>query len=84
MKFGINQENLTVKCANCGKVISRNGIIDENYCSNCGAPLSALSIADYSEILKDENKAMLNALVEISKKNNTDSFVEILEIYNKM
>ena len=83
MKFGTNQENLTVKCANCGKVISRNGMIDDDYCSNCGAPLTALAIAEYSDILANSNKEMIAAFVEIAKKNDTDSFTKILEIYSR-
>jgi len=84
MKYGTNQENLTLKCANCGKVVSKNGAIEQNYCSNCGAPLSIMAIAEYAENVKDSNREMLAALAGIAKKNNTDSFTKILEIYDRM
>ena len=84
MKYGINQENLKCKCANCGKLISSNGIVGDNYCSNCGAPLSLMAIAEYSETLKAGNKQMLEIFADIAKRNQTDSFVKILEIYNRM
>lgn len=84
MKFGTEQENLTLRCANCGKVISKNGVLDDNYCSNCGAPLSVSAIADYSENIMASNKDLLNNLVSIAKRNNTDSFTKILETYNRM
>ncbi len=83
MKLGTKQEGFTTKCANCGRVISKSGVIEDNYCSNCGAPLTALAIAEYSEILSNANKKMVAAFVEIAKKNNTDSFTDILEVYTK-
>ena len=84
MKYGIVQEGLICKCANCGKVISRDGALEQNYCENCGAPLSVIAIADYSENVKNNNLEIIGALVEVAKKNNTDSFTNILEIYKRM
>ncbi len=84
MKYGTNQENLKLKCANCGKLVSKDGVLEDNYCSNCGAPLSVLAIADYSEIVKDANKELLTVLMDIAKRNNTDSFTKILEVYDRM
>ena len=84
MKYGIVQEGLVCKCANCGKVISKDGTLEKNYCEDCGAPLSIFAIADYSEAVKRNNLDMVAALVDVAKKNNTDSFIKILEIYKKM
>lgn len=84
MKYGIVQEGLTCKCSNCGKVVSRDGTLNENYCSNCGTPLSVIAIAEYSDQMKEANKALLTSLVEVAKRNQTDSFLRILEIYKNM
>ena len=84
MKYGTNQEGLALKCANCGKTVSKTGILEKNYCPNCGAPLSILAIAEYSESARAINKEFLTMLTDISSKNKTDSFSKILEIYNRM
>ena len=41
MKYGIEYDELNIKCANCGNVVSQNGELEGNYCDKCGTPLSA-------------------------------------------
>ena len=77
MKYGINQNGLSKVCANCGKQVK-----DENFCQYCGAPLRISAIASYEENNEQIVKNVINALSKIAKDNNTDSFKDILRVFN--
>ncbi len=83
MKYGINQNENLIKCANCNEVVSNNGEFTVNFCSKCGAPLSVSAIADFEE-RKDAVKInLLNELKEIAADNKTDSFLDIVKVYRE-
>ena len=83
MKYGIKNEGLIIKCANCKKQIASDGELKTNYCDNCGAPLSVLAIADFEDYKEVVRKDMLLALKDIAVKNHTDSFLQILKKYSE-
>ena len=49
MKFGLKKTNRGVKCVNCGKYVSKTMEFEDNYCSECGAPLKPESFYMYLE-----------------------------------
>ena len=77
MKYGINQHGLDRHCANCNKTVG-----EENYCKNCGAPLTVSAIADFEEHNQFIVDNTIKELKEISKKNKTTSLTEILKTFN--
>lgn len=83
MKYGIDSEELNVKCANCGYVVSKDGVLNTNFCSNCGAPLSVYAIGDFEEMKQNICKGVLVNLKECANQNHTDSLVEVLKLYTK-
>lgn len=78
MKYGTINSEQGLSCANCNSTIARDGILRQNYCKNCGAPLSVEAIADYERHNDEIKKMLFQSLQNISIKNNTDSFAEIL------
>ena len=52
------------------------------FCPYCGAPLTISAIASYQENREELVKSVLNSLKNTAKENKTDSFKEILKIYN--
>ena len=44
MRYGIVEEGLDVICVGCNKVLSEDGKIPTNYCSECGNPLTLEAI----------------------------------------
>ena len=83
MKYGIESEGLNVKCANCGNVVSKDGVLYTNYCEKCGTPLSVLAIGEFEEVKENTRKSLLLTLKSYADKNKTDSFIEILKQYSK-
>ena len=84
MKYGIEQnENLIFKCANCGEIISNNGELNKNYCSNCGAPLTPIAIADYEDNKVKVRNQVISMLTNIALENKSDSLLEVLKVYNE-
>lgn len=83
MKYGIEQEGLLTKCANCKKTISADGSLNVDFCEKCGAPLSVLAISQFEQFRADEREQLLNYIKNVAVKNNTDSFAEILKIMAK-
>ena len=83
MKYGIEQKQGKLYCANCGEMVSNNDELEKNYCEKCGAPLTISAIADYEEALNDAGLGVLKALKEIAVQNKTDSFLEILKQYKQ-
>ena len=79
MKYGVEYENSDIKCANCKQVVATNGDLEKNYCEKCGAPLSALAIADFEEMKESVRKNLLLSMKDIAVSNHTDSFLEILK-----
>lgn len=77
MKYGINMNAAGDTCANCGKPTE-----GQNFCAHCGAPLTISAIADYEENKENLTKNVLNSLKNIAKERKTDSFKEILRIFN--
>ena len=78
MKYGINQSSLGAKCANCG-----NEVKVENFCPKCGAPLTISAIASFEEQNQTIAKNIINNLKNIAKQNNTNSFIDILKVYDE-
>ena len=74
MKYGTVNTERGIACANCNSSISQDGVLKQNFCEKCGAPLSVEAIADNDEI----KKMLLKSMQDISIKNNTDSFAKIL------
>ena len=83
MKFGIENEGLTIKCANCKMLVSKDGELNVNYCSNCGAPLSVSGIADFEAFKEETTKSTLLVLKDIATREKTDSFVAVMREYLK-
>ena len=83
MKYGIEQKQGKLYCANCGKIASESDELEKNYCEKCGAPLTITAIADYEETLNGAGLGVLKALKEIAVQNKTDSFLEILKQYKQ-
>ena len=83
MKYGIESEGLNVKCANCGKVVAKDGVLNVNYCERCGAPLSVMAIGEHEELKENVKKSTILTLKDYADRNKTDSFVEILKQYAK-
>ena len=77
MKYGLNQSAAGDTCANCGKSVK-----NYDFCPYCGAPLTISAIASYQENREELVKSVLNSLKNAAKENKTDSFKEILKIYN--
>ncbi|HAJ77941.1 MAG TPA: hypothetical protein DCO89_02610 [Clostridiales bacterium] len=83
MKYGIENEGLNVECANCGNVVSKDGVLYTNYCDECGAPLSMSAIGEFEEVKENTRKSLILTLKGYADKNKTDSFIEILKQYSK-
>lgn len=83
MKYGIEQKQNKLHCANCGFEVSQTQTLEKNFCANCGAPLSVQAIADYEDSLHDAGVGVLKALKDIAVQNKTDSFLEILKQYKQ-
>jgi len=79
MKYGIEDEGLIIKCANCGKTVSEDGDLYTNYCDECGAPLSMSAIGDFEGFKENVRKSLILTLKSYADKNKTDSFIEILK-----
>lgn len=80
MKYGIEQNAYVIKCANCKKIVANDGELKQNYCDECGAPLSMNAIVNYEIQLEDAQRNLIDQMQEIAKKNNTDSFAKILKV----
>ena len=83
MKYGIESEGLNIKCANCGKVVAKDGDLTSNYCDKCGAPLSVQAIANFEELKQNISKSVLINLKEYANQYHTDSLNEVLKQYTK-
>lgn len=78
MKYGTVNTERGIACANCNSSISHDGVLKQNFCAKCGAPLSVEAIADYEKHDDEIKKMLLKSMQDISIKNNTDSFAKIL------
>ena len=83
MKYGIESEGLEIKCANCGSVVAKDGVLQTDYCSKCGAPLSLSAIGDFEELKQNISKSVLINLKEYANQYHTDSLIEVLKQYTK-
>ena len=78
MKYGTVNTEHGLACANCNRFISQDGVLKQNFCEKCGAPLSVEAIAEYEKHNDEIKKMLLKSMQDISIKNNTDSFAKIL------
>ena len=84
MKYGIERNgNAFTKCANCGEVVSQNEELNVNYCSKCGAPLTGEAIANFEENKENLVKQVIDELKEIAQKNDSNSFSDIINVYEE-
>lgn len=44
MEYGVKTSGTFVFCANCGRLISKDGTVDANFCFVCGNPLNSVGI----------------------------------------
>ena len=78
MKYGTVNTERGIGCANCNSSISQDGVLKQNFCEKCGAPLSVKTRGDYEKHNDEIKKMVLKSMQDISIKNNTDSFAKIL------
>ena len=83
MKYGIESEGFNVKCANCGNIVAKDGVLNTNYCEKCGAPLSLSAIGEFEDLKLNISKSVLINLKEYANQYHTDSLVEVLKQYTK-
>ncbi|MDD4210882.1 MAG: hypothetical protein PHC46_00615 [Clostridia bacterium] len=79
MNFGIKQQNNFIFCANCGRVVSENGLYDAKYCFVCGNPLKIEAVEETEERIKLTEDALLQRLQNAAKNLNSDSLKEVLK-----
>lgn len=82
MKYGIENEGEKVLCANCKKVID-GGELNQNYCLNCGAPLSPMAIGEFEEMLSNYSNQVITQLKKIAVTNKTDKFSQIISVFEE-
>ena len=80
MRFGIEEVNGKIYCANCKKVVLKNNM-SENFCSNCSAPLTQSAIEQYNENVALVRRDIIRNLNKIAKENKTDSLEKVLDEY---
>jgi|GEM_PF-3951991 DNA-directed RNA polymerase subunit M/transcription elongation factor TFIIS len=83
MNFGIKQLSKNIFCANCGRLITKQGEFDANYCFVCGNPLKAKAIEEKQQEVNEYEKNNMKKLLEISKDLNTDSLKKVIDEINK-
>lgn len=81
MRYGIVEEGLDVICVGCNKVLSEDGKIPTNYCSECGNPLTLEAIKNTQKKQRENEKDIFYTLKEISENEKTDSFKKIVKKY---
>ena len=62
MKYGIEEKENIVKCANCGRIISKDGNYKDNFCYHCGNPLKLDAIDTKENEIQDIRAEVIESL----------------------
>ena len=65
MGYGVKMEGDKVYCVVCNKLISETGSYKENFCPECGNPLSLTGLEAQEKILKAERESVYNLFKEL-------------------
>lgn len=77
MKYGIEQGSDKTVCANCKHAVSEF----QNYCAECGAPLTPIAIADFEDFKEEVRSALLVDLENIAKERKINTFTDVVKVY---
>ena len=79
MKFGYDERNGNLVCANCGSVVGKNNTLTCEFCYKCGNPISIKAFEMRGEEYTNER---IKLIYEIKKDvENGNDIKEILKDY---
>ncbi len=65
MGYGVKIEGNKISCVMCDKVISETGSYKENFCPDCGNPLSLVGVEMQDDMIKKQREFMYNLFKEL-------------------
>lgn len=74
---GIIEENGKVFCANCKKTVE----INQNFCINCGSPLTSFAIEKENENKKEIERNVIRNINSLAKENPNLNSKELINLY---